>query len=122
LETPEITIQNVCQHINVSFDKNMLNITQESSSIEKDSKEIGFKKERASNWKKGGLNTTERWICQYMCKENLQKNSYELETIQPNIFLLSYYLYSFPIKILLALMMNLNRMKNIVETLKRRLK
>lgn len=121
LETPETIIQQICKHIDVSFDRNMLNITQESSSLEKDSKEIGFKKERASNWKKGGLNVTERWICQKMCEENLKKNKYELETIRPNIFLLMYYIVSFPIKISLALLMNLNRMKNIVETLKRRL-
>ena len=120
LETPEITIQNVCQHINVSFDKNMLNITQESSSIEKDSKEIGFKKERASNWKKGGLNSTERWICQKQCKENLGFYHYTNEEITPNLLLLCYYYISFPIKLGIALLMNLNRMKNITETLKRR--
>ncbi len=121
LENPEITLQTVCRHINVEFDKNMLNITQESSSLEKDSKEIGFKKERASNWKTGGLNTTERWICQMMCAENMQQYKFEQEKIKPNIFLWLYYYISFPVKISLALLMNLNRMKNIVETLKRRM-
>ncbi len=121
LENPETTLQTICQHIEVHFDKNMLNITQESSSIEKDSKEIGFKKERASNWKNGGLNTTEKWISQKMCRNNLNKNNYEIENIQPNIFYLAYYILSFPVKISLSLLMNLNRMKNIKETLKRRL-
>jgi len=55
LDHPEQTIRTICKHIDVDFDPNMMNITQESSSIEKDSKEIGFKKERASNWLKGGL-------------------------------------------------------------------
>jgi len=122
LEQPETTLQAVCKHIGVKFDSNMLNITQESSSIEKDSKEIGFKKERASNWKKGGLNTTEKWICQQMCNTNLVSNRYEIESIRPNPFYLLYYYISFPVKISLALLMNLNRMKNIVETLKRRMK
>ena len=122
LEQPETTLQAVCKHIGVEFDNNMLNITQESSSIEKDSKEIGFKKERASNWKKGGLNTTEKWICQQMCNTNLVSNRYEIESIRPNPFYLLYYYISFPVKISLALLMNLNRMKNIVETLKRRMK
>lgn len=122
LEQPETTLQAVCKHIGVEFDSNMLNITQESSSIEKDSKEIGFKKERASNWKKGGLNTTEKWICQQMCNTNLVSNRYEIESIRPNPFYLLYYYISFPVKISLALLMNLNRMKNIVETLKRRMK
>lgn len=122
LEQPESTLQAVCKHIGVAFDNNMLNITQESSSIEKDSKEIGFKKERASNWKKGGLNTTEKWICQQMCNTNLVSNRYEIESIRPNPFYLLYYYISFPVKIGLALLMNLNRMKNITETLKRRMK
>ena len=43
LNQPEQTLQTICKHIEVDFDANMLNITQESSSIEKDSKEIGFK-------------------------------------------------------------------------------
>lgn len=122
LEHPNETIQKICQHIDVDFNQNMLNITQESSSIEQDSKEIGFKKERASNWKKGGLNTTEKWICQFMCKSNLVIHHYELEHINPNPILLAWYIISFPIKITLALLFNLNRMKNIFETLKRRMR
>jgi omega-hydroxy-beta-dihydromenaquinone-9 sulfotransferase len=121
LEQPESTIRKICQHIGVDFDSNMLNITQESSSIEQDSKEIGFKKERASNWKKGGLNTTEKWICQFMCRKNLELHHYEIEQLQPNALLLSWYIISFPVKIALALLFNLNRMKNILETLKRRM-
>lgn len=121
LEQPEHTIQTICHHIDVIFNKNMLNITQESSSIEKDSKEIGFKKERASNWKKGGLNTTERWICQQQCGHNLAIYNYPIENLQPNFAYLLYYYISFPIKLGMAFLMNLNRMKNIVETLKRRL-
>jgi hypothetical protein len=121
LNQPEQTLQTICKHIEVDFDANMLQITQESSSIEKDSKEIGFKKERASNWKKGGLNVTERWICQKMCRNNLNRNGYEIESIQPNIPILVYYFISFPVKIGMALMLNLNRMKNIFETLKRRM-
>ncbi|MBK9329342.1 MAG: sulfotransferase [Sphingobacteriales bacterium] len=122
LEQPEASLQLVCRHIGVDFDANMLNITQESSSIEQDSREIGFRKERASNWKKGGLNTTERWICQQICRKDLIRHRYELEKIQPNYLLLIYYYLSFPVKISLALSMNLNRMKNMVETLKRRLR
>lgn len=120
LENPQQTLQKICTHIDIAFDNNMPNITQESSSIEKDSKEIGFKKERASNWKKGGLNSTERWICQKQCNENLEFYHYEKEQVSPNLLLLGYYYISFPVKLGLAFLMNLNRMKNITETLKRR--
>lgn len=122
LVTPENTLQKISQHIGVNFNEKMLEVTQESSSIEQDSKQIGFKKERADNWKNGGLNKTEIWICQKMCATNLDKHNYKPEKIQPNILLLIYYTLSFPVKIILALTMNLNRMKNIAETLKRRMK
>ena len=121
LENPEQTLQKTCVHIGVNFDANMLNITQESSSIEKDSKQIGFKKERAGNWRNGGLNATERWICQKICSLNMHLLNYTSEKIKPNIFYLLYYYISFPVKIFFALFMNLNRMKNILGTLKRRL-
>jgi hypothetical protein len=121
LENPEQTIRTICKHIEVDFDAKMMNITQESSSIEKDSKEIGFKKERASNWLKGGLNITERWICQTICKKNMQQYGFPIEDIKPNIFYLLFYYISFPVKISLALLMNLDRMKNMAETLKRRM-
>lgn len=121
LEQPENTLTKVCGHIGVHFDANMMNITQESSSIEQDSKAIGFKKERASNWQRGGLNSSERWICQHMCGENMRSYRYAAEKLRPNPLLLAYYYLSFPVKIFLALLMNLNRMKNILETLKRRM-
>ena len=122
LEQPQTTIQKICHHIDVDFNEQMLHITQESSSVEIDSKEIGFKKERASNWKKGGLNTTERWICQQQCAENIALFQYEKENIKPSYLLLIYYYCSFPIKLGMAFLLNLNRMKNIIETLKRRWK
>ena len=121
VKEPKTTLQTICKHIEVDFDENMLNISQESSSIEKDSKEIGFKKERASNWKQGGLNITERWICQTMCARNMQQYNFEPEKIKPNIFYLTYYYISCPVKISAALLLNLNRMKNIMQTLKRRM-
>ncbi len=121
LESPENTIRNICHHIGVTFDTNMMNITQESSSNEKDSTEIGFKKERASNWKLGGLNTTEQWICQQQCRQYMTYYNYTLDSIRPNIALLCFYYISFPVKIAFALLLNLNRMKNVIGTLKRRL-
>lgn len=121
LDNPENSLQKICTHIGVEFNSNMLQITQESSSVEQDSKEIGFKKERASNWKKGGLNTTERWICEEICAKNIAINHYEQEKIRPNILLLIYYFISFPFKLAFAFALNLNRMKSILETLRRRL-
>jgi hypothetical protein len=122
IENPEAEIKKICQHIDINFNPNMLEITQESSSIEPDSKDKGFKKERAANWKKGGLNNTEIWFCEKISNKNMHQFNFELSNTQPNYLMVFYYLCSFPIKLILAFAMNLDRMKNIVETLKRRLK
>lgn len=122
IEQPEIEIKKICEHISVEFNPEMLQITQESSSIEPDSKEKGFKKERAGNWKKGGLNNTEIWFCEMITKKNMMNYGFQLSNVKPNSLMVIYYLFTFPIKLFLAFLMNLDRMKNIFETLKRRMK
>ncbi|HNO49175.1 MAG TPA: hypothetical protein PKI48_11355, partial [Chitinophagales bacterium] len=109
------------KHIDVSFNPEMMMITQESSSIEPDSEEKGFKKERVANWQKGGLNNTEIWFCEKIGKQNIQHYGYKFSNVQPNYLLVPLYLISFPIKLILSFMLNLDRMKNIFDTLKRRL-
>jgi omega-hydroxy-beta-dihydromenaquinone-9 sulfotransferase len=121
LEQPEAVIHKICDHIGVAFNPEMLQITQESSSIEMDSEEKGFKKERAVNWRKGGLNETEIWWCQQISGKYMQQFGFEMEDIRPNYILVFLYLILFPVKLGLAFLMNLDRMKNIIDTLKRRL-
>lgn len=121
IEQPEQEIRKICKHIDESFTPEMLMITQESSSIEPDSEEKGFKKERAGNWKNGGLNSTEIWLCQQIGKKNMLHFNFELANIHPNILMLFFYVLIFPFKIMASLLMNLDRMKNILDTLKRRM-
>ena len=118
---PEQEIKKICKHIDVSFNPEMMMITQESSSIEPDSEEKGFKKERVANWQKGGLNNTEIWFCEKIGIQNIQHYGYKFSNVQPNYLLVPLYLISFPIKLILSFMLNLDRMKNIFDTLKRRL-
>lgn len=121
LDQPEATIRRICAHMGVDFNPEMLMITQESSSIEMDSDEKGFKKERAVNWRKGGLNDTEIWWCQQISGDYMKQYGFDLEPIKPNYAFIAFYLLSFPVKLGLAFLMNLDRMKNIADTLKRRL-
>ncbi|MBK7441475.1 MAG: hypothetical protein IPI65_08090 [Bacteroidetes bacterium] len=52
----------------------------------------------------------------------MQQYGYEVKKVTPNPLVVAYYYISFPIKIMLALLFNLHRMKNIGEAIKRRLK
>ncbi|MCB9032977.1 MAG: sulfotransferase [Chitinophagales bacterium] len=121
IDNPTQTIQSICNHIEVDFTNKMLEITQESSSIEMDSKAIGFKKERAANWKNGGLNNTEIWFCEKISGKYFSEFGFEKLNPKPNYLLVILYIILFPIKLGLALLMNLDRMKSITETLKKRL-
>ncbi|MFN0274755.1 MAG: sulfotransferase family protein [Chitinophagales bacterium] len=119
----EHEIKRLCKFLEIEFTPEMLSIPQVGSSNEADLPEsFGIKTERAGNWEKGGLNKTEIYFCQNICGEYMQQFGYDIKEMKPGVFSLLYYYISFPVKIVLAILFNLHRMKNIVEAIKRRLK
>lgn len=112
----------LCTFLKMDFRETMLNIPQVGSSNEADApNSFGIKSARAGNWEKGGLNNAEVQICQNICKKFMLQYGYTIADVKANIFQLTYYYISFPFKIILALLFNLHRMKNIGEAIKRRL-
>lgn len=122
IEDPEATIRGICAFFGVDFHPDMLAVPHLGSSNEADDPgKTGIKKERAGNWQKGGLNDAEIAICQRMAGKYMRPMDYALKDVRPNPLLVAGYWVSFPFKLALALLVNLGRMKNIVDTLKRRL-
>ena len=122
LNQPESTLQAVCKHLEIDFLPKMLLIPQASSSNEADSTEKGIKKERAGNWQKGGLSAAEIAICEKT--SGIYFNRYGYPFLNPDVSIFSIWTWYliFPFKLGLALLLNLNRMKSIPETIKRRLR
>ncbi len=119
----EKEIRALCKFLEIDFKPEMLLIPQVGSSNEADKPDaFGIKTERAGNWEKGGLNKGEIYFCQKICGNFMQQYGYEVKKVTPNPLVVAYYYISFPIKIMLALLFNLHRMKNIGEAIKRRLK
>lgn len=119
---PEAEIKSLCAFLEIEFHPAMLNIPQVGSSNEADLPDsFGIKTERAGNWELGGLNNAEIYFCQKICGEYMQRYGYEIKEIHAGLFTRLYYYVSFPVKILLAVVFNLHRMKNIAEAIKRRL-
>ncbi|MCO5247896.1 MAG: sulfotransferase [Chitinophagales bacterium] len=121
LDDGKSTIQKICRHLEIDFFDEMLDIPQASSSNEADSQEVGIKKERAGNWKKGGLSNEEIEICERTSGRFFP--NFEYQFVHPKVnkrSLLAWYIL-FPFKLGLALLFNLDRMKSIPETIKRRL-
>lgn len=119
----ETEIKRLCSFLQIDFNENMLMIPQVGSSNEADKPdEYGIKTERAGNWELGGLNKAEINFCQNICGEYMQQYGYEVKEVKPNMLSVAYYYVSFPVKIVLAILFNLHRMKNVAEAIKRRLK
>lgn len=122
LEHPAETMQQICLHLGIPYHPEMLDIPQASSSNEADSQETGIKKERAGNWKIGGLSNEEIRICERTSGHYFDAYGYRKLNPSVNPFLMAGWYLLFPVKLVLALLLNLNRMKSIGETLKRRLR
>lgn len=118
----EQEVRDLCGFLGIEFNANMLQIPQVGSSNEADRPDaFGIKTERAGNWEKGGLNKAEIWFCQHICGEHMRLYNYEVKPIGANPLHIMWYYISFPFKIVLAILFNLHRMKNMVEAIKRRL-
>ncbi|MEZ5014767.1 MAG: sulfotransferase [Chitinophagales bacterium] len=123
VDDAENEVKKLCSFLELEFTPDMLQIPQVGSSNEADKPDAyGIKTERAGNWEKGGLNKGEIYICQKQCAAYLQEYGYEIKDFRPGIFLLLYYYISFPVKLGLAVLFNLHRMKNIFEAIRRRMK
>jgi hypothetical protein len=121
LTQAEEETKKICDFIGVSFHSEMVKIPHIGSSLREDKPgQLGIDKTKINGWKKGGLNNTEIYICQKICKNIMLENGYEIEKVRPNPFLLLYYYGIFPIMGFMALLFSFNRVKNLRETFKRR--
>jgi len=122
IASPEWYIKELCNNIGLEFFPEMIRIPQVGSSIENDEPEkFGINPSTAGRWKRGGLDSSEIYLCQKILADNLESYGYEVEYIRPNLFFLLRNIFLFPIKSLLAFIFNLNRMGNILDTIRRRI-
>ncbi|HET7270088.1 MAG TPA: sulfotransferase [Rubrobacter sp.] len=120
---PESNIREVCEFAGLSFEENMLQVPRVGSSSGLDHPEQrGIDRDRAGSWKSGGLSSTEIFLCQKITGGPMRRYGYPLLTLsRPNAPRLVASLVSFPAKLVFALLLNLGRMRNIQETIRRRL-
>jgi len=122
LADPEGVTHKICEFIDITPDTGVLEVPQVGSSSEPDRPEQrGVNRERAGSWRKGGLNPTEVFLCQKIAGGLMKRHGYELVSTHRNLLRLSYSVVSFPVKLALAFLLNLRRMRRVVETIGRRL-
>jgi hypothetical protein len=122
LGSPEAAARKICEHLQIPFLPEILDIPQASSSNRADSSQTGIDQRRAGNWKKGGLRAAEIYWCQRISGEKMAQTGYAIEPTEAGWLARTAYAVSFPFKLALALLINLNRMKSIGETLRKRLR
>ena len=127
LVNPEDTVSRICDFIGIKYTSEMLQVPQVGSSVNTDRPEqMGINPKRAGEWdknrlKESQLNSAELYFCQKINKELMKKHNFKPISFFPNLMLLLVYLFSFPVKLIMAFISNLDRIKNIRETLRRRL-
>ncbi len=121
LTDSEAEVRRICGFLGVDFYWEMLDIPQGGSSLTKFTENKGIDSSRIEAWRKGGLNTTEIYLCQKINGTLMKKYGYEPESTKVNPLTLLWYLLSLPVKLGMSFILNLKRMKSIPEAIRRRL-
>jgi len=122
LQNPQEKIMELCDFIEISFDKKMLEVPNIGSSTAFDKEdELEIDSAKIEKWKKGGLITAEIYLSQIFTKDRMQANGYELKSfVTPPLFSI-FYLIIFPIKVFFTLILNFKRIGSITEFVKQRI-
>jgi len=121
LGRPEVEINRVCEFLGVKYQLAMLDVPQIGSSLGNDHPEKkGINATATGGWRKGGLSSTEIALCQWGTAKWMG-NLYITNPVQINWLSMGIYVATFPIKILFALLFNLGRTRNLIQTIRRRL-
>lgn len=121
LTNAETVVKELCQFLQIDFQKEMLKVPVVGSSTQKDAKsKLLIDISKIEQWKSGGLNLAEIYLSQLMSNSMMKKFTYDIRhfTIPP--FLVLFYLITFPVKLVLAFILNIHRMANIIEVIKKR--
>ena len=122
LADPEGTVREVCDFISIPFSAGMLAVPQVGSSSGQDHRgQAGVDPGKAGSWRKGGLSPTEVFLCQRVAGRLMKSHGYVPVPIAPSPLRTVWSILSLPVRLVLALILNLRRMRNIRETIKRRL-
>ncbi len=123
ISDPGGTINRVCEFLGLGYLDNLLEIPQIGSSHKKDHPEQkGISREMAGSWERQRkLNSSEIFLCQKITKTSMGKHGYRDIPICPNPLLLIYYILQFPFKLIVAFFLNIKRMRNIKEVLRKRM-
>jgi len=123
IDEPYKTIENVCEFVGIDYKPEMLNVPQIGSSFDRYNPNWrGLDSSKKQRWRKGGLSTTEIYICQQINREKILKYGYELEDAHSNMLKIIFIYFIFPIKICLSFFLNVTRFIYLKELIFHKIK
>jgi hypothetical protein len=118
LKEPSSELKKICLFLEIEYNEDMLNVPQIGSSDGKDSNIKGINYQRINPWMNSkSLSKTEIYFCEKYCSNEMYQEGYTLSGFKPNEFLIFYYYMTFPLKMSIALLFNIKRMKNLFGTI-----
>lgn len=122
LKKPEEVVREICKFTEIEFEPSMLSVPQVGSSTGMDKPDqIGIDGSRIGGWRKGGLSELELGICQRVAATEMNRLGYNMEPVVISIWLRWFSMLTFSFKISVALLLNIKRSKNIIQSIRRRL-
>jgi hypothetical protein len=116
---PQEVVRDVCNFLGIEYSENMLDVdVSMSSNAEKGGR--GIDKDIANKWVEG-LSPTEVFIVEKICGTRMMKQGYTFSNKKPNYVKLAFLSVYWPIQTGIALLLNLGRMGNPFNYIKRRL-
>jgi omega-hydroxy-beta-dihydromenaquinone-9 sulfotransferase len=121
LHNPEYFLKKICKRLSVEYEEKMLEVEIAGSSFKEDYTKKGFDISKIAKWKNSNLRQTEIYLCQKFTGKELKHYGYEKLSTQVNILHLFGEYCTFPLKMAIALILNISRNKNVIRTIARRL-
>ena len=121
LVEPIRIVKELCQFLEIEFNQEMLKVPVIGSSTQQDVKnQFLIDSSKKEKWKNGGLNSAEIYLSQLVTNRMMKRFKYDVELFSFPPILILFYLISFPIKLIFAFLLNIKRMGNIIEVIKKR--
>ncbi len=121
LRNPEAQTRQLCNHLDLQFEPDMLEVSQIGSSLDDDQPDKrGVDASKLDSWQRSGLSNAEIALCEQLACEEMQHWGYASSGRQSSALHRIGLMAGFVIKSILALFLNLRRFKNLPQTLRRR--
>ena len=122
VKDPEKEIKRICAFIGISYNHKMLEVPMVGSSLISDTPEkTGIDRKRTANWKEGGLNSAELFLCQMLATHNMKRFGYKDTGVTPNPIFPLFYCMTFLPKLVISLFLHVKYIKNLSDAVSRRL-